>query len=447
MLTRLSVLKARTDYCKNYRTKFSVKTLLTGLFILLPAMSLQAAESTLTLPAAVKRALAENPSLKVFKFREQAAKGEIDSAGLRPAYELGVEAENFVGSGNFTGVKQTELTVALSSVFEMGAKRDARLEVAGRKLNRVDAQMQLESLELLGEVTRRYIDVLSAQERVTLAGTANELAKQALLEVRKRANAGATPEAEVRRAEAAAAQAHLAEFSEQKRLAYLKVSLASLWGGAQPDFTVVEGDLYRFGEDASFDALYGRIEQNPQIQMFASEQRLKDAELRLARSQGTSDVSWSVGVRRFQEVDDTALVAGFSVPLFAGKRNKGRLISAEAAKNEVGVRREIALLKLRTQLYHAFSNRQQAIHTADDLRKDIVPALEQALKETREAYGRGRYSYIDYVSARQELLSARRTQIDAATAALRYGADIEQLIAEPLAASQSASPELPGQAQ
>lgn len=447
MLTRIRVLKTRIDYSKSWRTQFSVRLFLTGLFILLPSMSLQAANNTLTLAAAVKRTLAENPSLTVLEFREQAVKGEIESAGLRPAYELGVEAENFSGSGNFTGIKQTELTVALSSVFEMGAKRDARLEVAGRKLSRLDAQLQLESLELLGEVTRRYIDVLSAQERVVLAGTANQLAKQALLEVKKRAKAGATPEAEVKRAEAAAAQAHLVEFSEQKRLAYLKVSLASLWGGTQPDFTLVEGDLYRFGEDASFEALYGRIEQNPQVQVFASEQRLKDAELRLARSQGTSDVSWSVGVRRFQQVDDTALVAGFSVPLFSSERNRGRLISAEAAKNEVEVRKEIALLKLRTQLYHAFSNRQQAIHTADDLRKDIVPALEQALKETREAYGRGRYSYIDYVSARQELLSARRTQIDAATAALRYGADIEQLIAEPLAASQSASQELPGQAQ
>ena len=56
--------------------------------------------------------------------------------------------------------------------------------------------------------------------------------------------------------------------------------------------------------------------------------------------------------------------------------------------------------------------------------------------ETQAAYQRGRYGYLDYVSARQELLSAERTQIEAAAAALTYGAEIEQLTAEPLASTQ-----------
>ena len=70
------------------------------------------------------------------------------------------------------------------------------------------------------------------------------------------------------------------------------------------------------------------------------------------------------------------------------------------------------------------------------LRTAIIPALEQALVETQAAYQRGHYGYLDYVSARQELLSARRTQIEAAAAALTYGAEIEQLTAEPLALTQ-----------
>jgi cobalt-zinc-cadmium efflux system outer membrane protein len=418
---------------------------LAGLLVLLQTLVLQAAENTLRLPetastlflsAAVKRALAENPSLKVFEFRREALSGELSTAGLRPGYELGFNAENFAGSGDLNGFDEVELTVALSSTIEMGGKRDARLDVVSRERRRVDSQMQVEALELLGEVTRRYIDVLAAQERVSLAIDANELAQGALAEVTKRAAAGATPEAEVKRAQAAAAQAHLTVSSEQNQLDYLQVALVSLWGETTPEFTAVEGDLYRFGEDVDFDVLFARVEQNPAVLVFAAEKRLKESELRLAKTQASTDVRWSVGLRQFQEVDDTAVVAGFSMPLFAGSRGEGAIRSATAARNEVTVRKEFAILTLRTQLYRAFSNRRQAIHTANDLRKDIVPALEQALLETQHAYQRGRYSYSDYVTARQELLSARRTLIDAATAALRYGADIEQLTAQPLSSDQ-----------
>jgi cobalt-zinc-cadmium efflux system outer membrane protein len=182
--------------------------------------------------------------------------------------------------------------------------------------------------------------------------------------------------------------------------------------------------------------LYAKVEKNPAIEIFAAESRLKEAELRLAQTQSSADISWSVGVRRIQETDDTALVAGFSMPLFSGQRNTGAVSTALAEKNQVLAQRDVMLLDLHTQLFRAYHNRKQAIVAVKALRTAIIPALEQALVETQAAYQRGRYGYLDYVSARQELLSARRTQIEAAAAALTYGAEIEQLTAEPLALTQ-----------
>lgn len=94
----------------------------------------------------------------------------------------------------------------------------------------------------------------------------------------------------------------------------------------------MEGDLFQFGEDVAFDLLYAKVEKNPAIEVFAAESRLKEAEIRLAQTQSSADISWSVGVRRLQETDDTALVAGFSMPLFSGKRNVGAVSTALAEK-------------------------------------------------------------------------------------------------------------------
>ena len=419
---------------RNIRNRCVLFSLL--LFTYSSALNAAPGDSTITLTTAVQRSLSQNPSLKIFPYRYDALQGQAETAQLRPAYEVGFDAENVAGSGDFSGVSGAELTVALSSVIEMGDKRSARQGVVSHSRSVLDAHRQVESLALLGEVTRRYVDVLAAQAQVELAKEAAQLGNESLRIVKKRADAGATPEAEVKRAQAAAEQAKLALLAEQQRLAYLKMALSALWGATNPEFDKVEGDLFQFGEDVAFERLYAKVEKNPAIEIFAAQSRLKEAEIRLAQTQSSADISWSVGVRRLQETDDTALVAGFSMPLFSGKRNVGAVSTALAEKNQVLAERDVMLLDLHTQLFRAFHNRKQAIVAVEALRTAIIPALEQALVETQAAYQRGRYGYLDYVSARQELLSARRTQIEAAAAALTYGAEIEQLTAEPLALTQ-----------
>lgn len=422
-------------YCKQ-ANKFSI--VFVGLLTLAYANAILASpnERVLSLSTAIQRSLIHNPSLKVFDFRNTALNGQMETADLKPAYEFGFEAENFSGSDELSEFDGAELTVSLSSVLEMGEKRAARRGIVSNSRSVLDAQRQVESLELLGEVTRRYVDVLAAQEQLSLAKEANELAEETLNIVRKRAKAGATPDAEVKRAQAAASQAKLTLLSTQQQLDYLKVSLAALWGEASPNFSNVEGDLYDFGTDVDFKMLFAKMEKNPAIQIFAAEERLRDAEVRVAKTQSKADISWSVGVRRFQESDDSALVAGFSMPLFSSRRNSGAVSTALAQRNEIYVQKEVALLNMHTQLFRAFHNRRQAILTAKELQSTIIPALSDALKETQTAYQRGRYGYLEYVSARQELLNARRTLIESASSALTYGAEIEQLTAEPLSATQ-----------
>jgi cobalt-zinc-cadmium efflux system outer membrane protein len=194
----------------------------------------------------------------------------------------------------------------------------------------------------------------------------------------------------------------------------------------------VDGNLQNTGAAGDFNALFERTLQNPAIAIFASEERLREAELQLAKTQSRTDIGWSVGVRQFQDTDDTALVAGVSVPLFSSARNTGALQSAQAARDEVAVRRDIAMLELRATLFDAYQQRKVSIETAELLRSDVVPALTRALQLTRTAYETGRYGYQEWAAARQELISAQYALISAQEAALQSGATIEQLTAQPL---------------
>jgi cobalt-zinc-cadmium efflux system outer membrane protein len=76
----------------------------------------------MTLESAIKRTLINNPQLHEFNFRQRVIAGEAKTAALRPSYAVGVEVENFLGSGDVSGIKDVELTITLSSVIEMGDK-------------------------------------------------------------------------------------------------------------------------------------------------------------------------------------------------------------------------------------------------------------------------------------------------------------------------------------
>jgi cobalt-zinc-cadmium efflux system outer membrane protein len=396
--------------------------------------------NTLTLAKAINRSLAENPALKVFKLRQASINGQQQTQALAPAYQLAFEAENFAGTGELKGFDGAEFTVSLSSVIEMGGKRAARRDLGTHRSAMLAAQQKIVALNLLAQVTQRYIDVLAAQENLSLANEAVSLAEEALLAVEKRVKAGSTPKAEIKRAMAAVGNARLSASSKQQQLSYSKLALAVLWNErwneSSPSFTTVVGNLYHFSDDVAFKQLFAKIKQNPALLAFASEERLKSAQLRLAKSQSDTDIQWTLGIKKIQDVGDTALVAGFSIPLFSSSNNSGAIISAQAERDEVQARKATALLNLHSQLQQAYSSRKQAIYTTNSLKKTIIPLLEESLSETQNAYQRGLYSYLDYLSARQELLNARQALIKSATAALRFGVEIEQLIAEPLPASQ-----------
>ena len=179
--------------------------------------TLAAEDGALTLESAMELTLAQNPQLRVFDFRDEALQGQAETAALKPALEIGADIENIVGTGNLQGIDGTELTVSVSSVIELGNKRDARMASIGARRGQLDAERQVEALDLLGEVTRRYIDNLAAQNRLTLAQDAVALARETLQIVQDRAAAGATPEAEVLRAEAALSQAELLVSAEESQ--------------------------------------------------------------------------------------------------------------------------------------------------------------------------------------------------------------------------------------
>jgi cobalt-zinc-cadmium efflux system outer membrane protein len=326
----------------------------TGMFLVLVfhLVSLPAwSDTPLTLGRAVEHTLEKNPALQVFPLREKALQGKAQTDALRPALEAGIEVENFAGSGDFSGTDGMESTLSLSSVLELGHKRDARMTIADARLNRLQAEREVAALDASGEVARRFLDALVAQERLALAREAEKLASETVQTVKHRAEAGGGSQADVLRAKASLEQARLVSAHAASTARANRILLASLWGETEPNFLTVSGDLLAVGSQESVASLYERVSRNPSVLMLASETRLKDAEVRMAQANAKRDINWSAGVRQLNETDDTALVASMSVPLFTGRRNAGALQAAQAEKDEAAFMQDATLQQLKARLY------------------------------------------------------------------------------------------------
>lgn len=389
----------------------------------------------MNLHTAIDLTLRQHPELRVFKVRQQQLEGARQTAALKPALEMELEVENFAGSDNFQSLDSAETTVALSSVIELGSQRKNRIAAIDARQQRLDVEQQIQALELMAETTRRFITLLAAQAYRQLAKEAESLAQSSLQAVQRRVKEGASPRAEALRAEAALAQAQLAIAQANSEMEIAKLRLVEMWAGDIAAVDRASGDLLQLPKPQSQQEFVNRLQNNAHMQRLANEVMIRQAELKLAKADAGTDVQWRIGVKQFQANDETAMVAGVSVPLFSARRHRGDIAEAEANLTEAQVQRQAAQLQLRTHLLTLLTANRTRYEKVHQLRNDIIPLLQQAQADAESSYRRGLYSYLELVAARQDLIQAQRTLIDTSADALNLQADIEQLTAEPLSLS------------
>ncbi len=395
----------------------------------------------LRLAEAIALALDNNPELRAFAPILRGLEGQRISADQSPALEVGLEGENLLGSGEFSGGDNSEYTLSLSSVIELGEQRENRVRVAASGYGLEMARQRAEVLTLAGQVTRQFVATLALQEKLGIADRAIDLAQSTFQATARLAEQGAAPEAEVVRARVFLTQSQLEKNRLEAALDSNRLTLATLLGKGAADFTRLEGSLASSSTSQNFADLWRLAEESSLTQLYASEEKLRTAELDLVLSQSRGDISWQVGTRYFQESGEAALSVGVSMPLFSGQRNRGEVQSASAALDELYLRRESALLNLKARLFEAYRTHQHSLVAANALQTEVLPALREALEFTQRAYETGAYSFYEWRLAQEELLDAERDLIDTAASALLNQSFIEQLTAQSLTGSTRTSSE------
>ena len=387
---------------------------------------------TISLSDALEATLATNPRLRSFPLLNEALLGERGTAELKPAFIIGAEIEDALGTGDIKDFTGAEATLRLSSVVEMGGKRAARVGVVSRRIDVLDVEQRVVELDLLVEVVRRFIDVASAQEQIILQSQSTAIAEQTANMIQPLVTAGQAPQLELDRANAALIRSQVAEQAATASLESARIRLANMWASNSPQFDSVDSDFLVAGQAGSIESILTELMSNPDIEIFAAESRLLEAQLRLAQTRQQGDIQWSMGIRHLKEIDDTGLAFEISIPLFNKARAAGASRAARANLQEVEMRRLTALNAIEGEIRSLHQALQQSIKEVNTLQQQVIPVLQQVQQQTQVAYRAGNYSYVELISAQREFLDAKLSLITSVGNAHRLRAEIERLSGLPL---------------
>jgi outer membrane protein, heavy metal efflux system len=384
----------------------------------------------LTLQQALALALLHNPELEVFSWELRAKEAAILQQGLRPNPVLGLKVENFAGPAPMNEFDEAITTLRISQLIELGAKRVKRTRLAQQNYALSTWDYEAKRLDIVTQVTRRYVEVLADQQQQALAQQTLALAQELHGIVQDRARVGVVPTVEVDKALVRVSIEQIRLHKAQQRLQATRQQLSAQWGNARSRFTEALGELNTVEDIPTQAQLMQSVSENPDIARWSTEIAQRQAALDWAQSLAIPSVTLGGGLRRFNALDENVLVFELGLPLPVINRHQGTRQQARYNLLKAAAQQRDAQIKVQTSLVSHYRSLASAHHEANTLRDVTLPAARAAYDAARQAFEQGLTNYIDVLDAERSLVDAESQYIEALSDYHQTVAALEGLIGQ-----------------
>lgn len=394
-------------------------------------------EGTLSLTAALSLALLHNPALQSYAWDIRIADVKTLRAGLLPNPELTVEAENFLGSGQLEDFDQTETTVSISQLFELGGKRTKRKALAMSQRDLAIWDFETHRMDVIYQVARQYINVLANQARLTLAIETMAVAEEIYNSSVESVKAGMVSPLEQGKSRVELAKARLHKAKVFSELTSNRQNLAAVWGSETPLFKQVNGDLQAVQPVPELLFLLARLKDNPDLARWSAEIERYRKAIDLAKAQKIPNITFVAGGRHFAEGDDFAVVAEVSAPLFIFDTQQTGVDEAEMVLSQSLQKHRAAKIAIRAALLESYQQLQMSEVVIKVIQQDVLPSAKDVLNAAKIAHQLGEIGSLDLLDAQRTFFQTGNQHLDALTTFQLNVAKIERLIGGALNASSN----------
>lgn len=386
----------------------------------------------LTLQRALAQTLVGSPELGQYSFDIRSAEARTLQAGYRPNPEVSVVVEDFGGNRGRAGFQESQTTLLLSQMIELGGKRASRLQLARLDENLAAWDYEAKRLDVFVETARAFVGLLAAQRKLALAEDTLQIERRLYGAVSERARTGGVSPLEERRAQAALSTNQIGVEQARREVAAARVGLAAMWGSKEPRFERAEGDLAsHVVRPPPLPVLVARTAQNPDVARWKTELAQREARVTIERSKNIPDVTIQGGPRHYGD-GGSAFVAGVGIPLPAFGMNRGNLLDAQAQLGKGYLQQQAAEARVAAATRQTFERLSAAYEAVIALRRDVLPAAQAAYDGISAGYQQGKFGLIDALDAQRTLSEARNRLVDALATYQTTVAEAERLTGQSL---------------
>lgn len=384
------------------------------------------AQNTIGFPIDAALARSETGSRDVLAAEADvvAAEARARQAGFTPNPEVSLEVENFLGSGDFSGVRGAETTLGFGQAFELGGKRRARRTAAMAQVEVARLRLSIARADLRSSVRERYAELAGATQDVTLAEARLERARDLSRVATELVDAGRDPPLRALRAQAALAEADVELQRAIADRAAADRALGVIFGA-----DAALGSVSELTTTPLPDVVAGDPLQSLDLRLAEAELRVAQAQVEVQRSLRTPDVTVQGGIRRFEDSGDAAFIIGVSAPIPVRNRNQGEIAATGAEAGAALARRERTRFEVIRRAADAQAARNAAELRVRTLELVVSPQSEEALRLARLGYQAGRFTLLDVLDAEEAFTTAQSNLNEARLERARAAAALERAAA------------------
>jgi cobalt-zinc-cadmium efflux system outer membrane protein len=368
----------------------------------------------LTLDAAIERLVRANLELRAQFAEIPQAEADILTASLRANPILYADSQ-LVPYGQYSRERpggQTQYDLNISLPLDINNKRQARMNVAGRAKQVLEAQYQNAVRVQIDNLYTAYVDGLAARETVRFASTSVEGLDQLLVPLRQRQEQKLIAAADVERVRVQRETAAVGLDESQALQRQSRHGLAALLNlpAAQAEGLELRGSIRDpFPPPPAADALIGlAMGGRPDLAAFRLGVMRASAEVQLARKNAFQDVYLLYQPYTLQDNTPLGLksshswAVGVTVPLPILNRNQGNIQRARI--NVAQTQTELAALEraITAEVIRADSEYRTSRAAVERFEREVLPAARTVLESARLNFERGQQDVIFYLNARRD---------------------------------------------
>ncbi len=344
------------------------------------------------------------------------AEGKLRQATLRPNPTLSTE----YGSPRFlSGEAESELSVGITQVFELGGKRSKRRAVAQLELSRVKAEMSALERILAIEIRSAYTNTLATARQLDVL--------EKLILTNEEFLSGT--EARLREGDVAPLDLNLVRVENDRFKVQAILTRSAFETGLLELRTLIGSDINdvliianqperprRFDTDLK-ELTDMALRARADLQAARIGEELGVARIDLAKANAVSNLAAGIKYSRNNSITDfpprlgggtfpnrdESLTFGVTVDIPLFNRNQGEIASARGEKVQAVLEREFLEASIRRDVAVAYRKYKAVSEALVIFSTQILPRAEDNLRTVRAAYGLGDFSVFEVVNEQRRL--------------------------------------------